>query len=99
MLPQGSRIRLVCGEGSDDANFAAVASETGVAIERYKPPVSIPQHDRFLRLRERLWSVGSSLNHLGYNFSAIIDVRDPVTFGEIASVMDACISGIPEATS
>jgi hypothetical protein len=98
-VPYGSTIRLVCGEANDDADFAAVRRDTGVAVERYRAPDRIPQHDRFLRIGGRLWSIGTSFNHLGHCFSAILEVRDPVTFGEIGAVIDACLTGPPEAAS
>jgi hypothetical protein len=95
LLPRGSMIRIISGDPSFDADFPAVGLSTGVSVARYTPPAEIPLHDRFLRVGDHLWSLGASLNHLGHDFSAILEVRDPVTVGEIASALDACLAGTP----
>jgi hypothetical protein len=99
LLPRGSSIRIISGDASFDADFPTVALSTGVSVARYTPPLEIPLHDRFLRVGNYLWSLGASLNHLGHDFSAILEVRDPVTVGEIASALDACLAGTPNQRS
>ena len=94
-LPRGSTIRIISFDESFDADFPAVALSTGVSVARYAPPPGIPLHDRFLRVGGHLWSVGTSFNHLGYVLSAILEVRDPVTLGEISSALEACLAGAP----
>jgi hypothetical protein len=95
VLPRGSTIRIIGGTGSFDADFPTVALSTGVSVSRYTPVPGISPHDRFLRIDGRLWSMGTSFNSVGHDFHAILEVRDPVTFGEIASVLDACLAASP----
>ena len=95
VLPRGSTIRIIGGNGGFDADFPAVALSTGVSVRRYTSLSGIRLHDRFLRVDNHLWSVGTSFNSVGHDFSAILEVRDPVTFGEIASVLDAFLAGNP----
>lgn len=66
-----------------------------MSVARYAPPPEIPLHDRFLRVGEHLWSVGTSFNRLGHDLSVILEVRDPVTLGEISSALEACLAGTP----
>jgi len=97
-LPRGSTIRIVCGESKADAHFAGVLQTTGVRVERYAAP-GIPQHDRFLRMEGQVWSLGISLNQMGKCFSSILQVRDSRTVVAISRIIDACLTGRPEAQS
>ncbi len=98
LLPRGSTIRIISGDGSYDVDFPSVERSGGVGVRRYAPPPGIPLHDRFLRIGGHLWSVGASFNHLGYPLSAVLEVRDPVIFGQISSAVDVCLANISNPT-
>ncbi len=100
-IPQQSTVRIVCGDDRFDADLPALGTQTNTRFERHKNPTSIPLHDRFLRLGNRMWAVGTSFNNLGWDFSSILEIRDPVTFTTIAGIIDACSAGrwSPDATS
>jgi hypothetical protein len=97
-LPRGSRIRIVCGASDMDVLFPGVLRSTGVYVERYAAP-TISQHDRFLRMQGEVWSLGISLNRLGYCFSAILQLRDSRTVVALSDIIDACLVGLPVAHS
>jgi hypothetical protein len=98
-IPQQSTVRIICGEDRFDADLPALGAQTRTRFERHTNPASIPLHDRFLRLGNRMWAVGTSFNNLGSAFSSILEIRDPVTFTTIAGIIDACLQGSPSATS
>ena len=51
-----------------------VAKQLKVKIRWYKP--SVPLHDRFLKIGQRIWHVGHSFNRFGCDLSAIVEFRD-----------------------
>jgi hypothetical protein len=85
-LPYGSTLRVVCNSPLVDAEFASVESATGVRIERYHVAI-VTLHDRFLRIGDRLWSLGTSLNQLGEALAVILEIRDPVVVGELLEII------------
>ncbi|MDF2434850.1 MAG: hypothetical protein JWP44_4481 [Mucilaginibacter sp.] len=45
-------------------------------------------HDRFLIIGERLWHVGPSLNKVGEEFSALVEIRDPRRVADVVAYLD-----------
>jgi hypothetical protein len=78
------------GQDALDEAFAhsasIIAKQLRVKIRWYKP--SIPLHDRFLKVGERIWHVGHSFNRFGCDLSAIVEFRDLEEKARLVRIFD-----------
>lgn len=84
----------------DEARFRAtaehIARQFRIKIKWFEP--TIPLHDRFLQLGERVWHVGHSFNRFGCDLSAIVEFRDLIEADKLKRLLDGQFTEPPKET-